>query len=75
MLVDWGWCHTGEKLKMCVDTGLVIVVFISMMYLAIVFVMLFYVGNEWCDLLYKNMTVSNPLYNFQKVIMMSGNEV
>ena len=42
---------------MSVDTGMVIVIFISMMYLAMVFVMLFYVGNEWCDLLHKNMTV------------------
>ena len=46
-----------KKVKMSVDTGMMIVIFISMMYLAIVFVLLFYVGNEWCDLLYKNMTV------------------
>ena len=39
------------------DIGIMIVIFISMMYLAIVFVLLFYVGNELCDLLYKNMTV------------------
>ena len=44
-------------MRISVDTGMVIVIFISMMYLAIVFVLLFYVGNEWCDLLHKNMTV------------------
>ena len=44
-------------MRISVDTGMIIVIFISMMYLAIVFVLLFYVGNEWCDLLHKNMTV------------------
>ena len=42
-----------KKVRKSVDTAMMI----SMMYLAIVFVLLFYVGNEWCDLLYKNMTV------------------
>ena len=42
---------------MSVDSGMVVVVFISCMYLGIVFGLLFYVGNEWCDLLFKNMTV------------------
>jgi hypothetical protein len=46
---------------MSMDTGMIIVIFISIMYLAIVFVLLFYVGNEWCDLLYKNMTVRSAL--------------
>ena len=50
------------KLRMSVDTGMVIVIFISMMSLAIVFVLLFYVGNEWCDLLHKNMTVRDKTY-------------
>ena len=46
-------------MRISVDTGMIIVIFISMMYLAIVFVLLFYVGNEWCDLLHKNMTVGS----------------
>ena len=40
-----------------IDTGMVVVVFICIMYLALVFGLLFYVKNEWCDLLFKNMTV------------------
>ena len=43
---------------MSVDTGMIIVIFISLMYIVLVFGLLFYVGNEWCDLLFKNMTVS-----------------
>ena len=47
-----------------IDTGMVVVVFICIMYLALVFGLLFYVKNEWCDLLFKNMTVkgSNKLF-------------
>ena len=48
---------TGLIVLMSVDSGMVVVVFISCMYLGIVFGLLFYVGNEWCDLLFKNMTV------------------
>ena len=43
---------------MSVDTGMVVVIFISMMYIVLVFILLFYVKNEWCDLLFNNMTVS-----------------
>ena len=43
---------------MSVDTGMVIVIFISLMYMVLVFGLLFYVKNDWCDLLFKNMTVS-----------------
>jgi hypothetical protein len=38
---------------MSMNTGMIIVIFISMMYLPIVFVLILYVGNKWCDLLYK----------------------
>ena len=48
----------GErKVRMSIDTGMVVVIFISLMYLTIVFGMLFYVKNDWCDLLFKNFTV------------------
>ena len=43
--------------KMAVDTGMVVVIFISLMYMVLVFGLLFYVKNDWCDLLFKNMTV------------------
>ena len=46
-----------KKVMRFVVTGMMIVILISIMYLAIVSVLLFYMGNEWCDLLYKNMTV------------------
>ena len=40
-----------------VDSGMVVVVFICMMYIGLVFGLLFNVKNDWCDLLFKNMTV------------------
>ena len=43
--------------RLPIDTGMVVVVFISLMYLTLVFGMLFYVKNDWCDLLFKNFTV------------------
>ena len=41
------------------DSGLVVVIFICLGYLLLVFALLFFVKNEWCDLLFKNMTVGN----------------
>ena len=46
-----------RNILMSVDTGMVIVIFISLMYLVLVFGLLFYVENDWCDLLFKNMKV------------------
>ena len=43
--------------KMAVDTGMVVVIFIIVMYMAIVFGLLFYIKNDWCDLLHSNHTV------------------
>ena len=48
---------------MSVDTGMVVVVVISMMYMVLVFGLLFYVKNEWCDLLFRNYTVLTMLWN------------
>ena len=36
---------------------MVVVLFICFMYIVLVFGLLFYVKNDWCDLLFKNMTV------------------
>ena len=48
----------GErKVRMSIDTGMVVVIFISLMYMVLVFGLLFYVKNDWCDLLFKNFTV------------------
>ena len=44
-------------MRIQVDSGMVVVIFICMMYIGLVFVLLFYVKNDWCDLLFKNMTV------------------
>ncbi len=43
--------------RMAVDSGLVVVVFITLGYLFLVFGLFFYVKNEWCELLFKNNTV------------------
>ena len=43
--------------RFSVDSGMVVVIFISLGYLVLVFGLLFYVKNDWCDLLFKNMTV------------------
>ena len=43
--------------EMSLDSGMVVVIIISMMYMVIVFGLLFYVKNDWCDLLFKNFTV------------------
>ena len=46
-----------KHVKMSVDSGMVVVIFICLMYIVLVFGLLFYVKNDWCDLLFKNMTV------------------
>ena len=48
---------TGEMGRGKVDSGMVVVIFICMMYIVLVFGLLFYVKNDWCDLHFKNMTV------------------
>ena len=50
-----------RKRNISMDTGMVVVIFISMMYIVLVFILLFYVKNEWCDLLFNNMTVSSKM--------------
>ena len=52
---------------MSVDSGMVVVIIISMMYMVLVFGLLFYVKNEWCDLLFKNFTVMFHLSLYQYV--------
>ena len=46
-----------KEQRVSVDSGMVVVIFICLMYLVLVFGLLFYVKNDWCDLLFKNMTV------------------
>ena len=48
----------GWRDWLSIDTGMIVVLFICIMYITLVFGLLFYVKNEWCDLLFKNMTVS-----------------
>ena len=45
-----------------IDSGMVVVIFISLMYMVLVFGLLFYVKNDWCDLLFKNFTVGAILH-------------
>ena len=42
---------------MTVDSGMLVVVTIIAMYMTLVFGLLFYVKNEWCDILHHNLTV------------------
>ena len=44
--------------RMSLDSGMIMVILISMMYMVLVFGLLFYVKNELCDLLFKNYTAS-----------------
>ena len=49
----------GKRLHiMSLDSGMIVVILISMMYMVLVFGLLFYVKNDWCDLLFNNFTVS-----------------
>ena len=43
--------------RISVDSGMIVVILISMMYMVLVFGLLFYVKNDWCDLLFQNFTV------------------
>jgi hypothetical protein len=52
-----GWGRRMRR-RMSVDSGLVVVVFITLGYLFLVFGLFFYVKNEWCELLFKNNTVN-----------------
>ena len=49
---------------MSVDSGMLVVITIIAMYMTLVFGLLFYVKNEWCDILHHNLTVtqSQELY-------------
>ena len=51
------------------DSGLVIVTFITFVYIVIMFTLLFYVKYEWCDLLYKNNTVSVLSFLFLTIVL------
>ena len=39
------------------DSGMLVVITIIAMYMTLVFGLLFYVKNEWCDILHHNLTV------------------
>ena len=62
-----------NKSRCPLDSGMIVVVFISLGYLVMVFGLLFYVKNEWCDLLFKNMTVDSQ--NIDIWIERSGAEM
>ena len=48
----------SHQQTMAVDTGLAVVVLILTMYIMLVLGLLFYIKNDWCDLLFKNYTVN-----------------
>jgi hypothetical protein len=58
----------AKRDRFSVDSDMVVVIFISLGYLVLVVGLLFYVKNDWWDLLFKNMTViklSQPKLNRQ----------
>ena len=46
-----------RTVRMSVDSGLAVVILVCLMYIMLVFGLLFYVENDWGDLLFENMTV------------------
>ena len=50
--------------KFPVDSGMIVVIFICLGYLLLVIGLLFFVKNDWCDLLFRNMTVHRILCFF-----------
>ena len=69
---------------MTVDSGMLVVVTIIAMYMTLVFGLLFYVKNEWCDILHHNLTVRETrmkfnvpnlkknLISFPRVVLFNG---
>ena len=51
------YSRANKQHRMSLDSGMIVVIMISMMYMVLVFGLLFYVKNEWCDLLFQNFTV------------------
>ena len=47
-----------EDHRMSLDSGMIVVIMISLMYMVLVFGLLFYVKNDWCDLLFSNFTIN-----------------
>ena len=47
-----------EDHRMSLDSGMIIVIMISLIYMVLVFGLLFYVKNDWYDLLFNNCTVN-----------------
>ena len=43
--------------QVALDSGMVVVIFICIGFVFIVIALLFFVKNEWCDILFRNMTV------------------
>ena len=50
-----------KEQRMSVDSGMVVLIFICLIYIVLVFGLLFYVKNDWCVLLFKNMTVGKTI--------------
>jgi hypothetical protein len=43
--------RVNDQNRMTLDSGTIVVIMISMMYMVLVFGLLFYVKKGWCDLL------------------------
>ena len=58
---------------MSVDSGMLVVITIVAMYMTLVFGLLFYVKNEWCDILHHNLTVDNS--GSKSLYLLSGRQM
>ena len=58
-----------------IDSGMVVVIFISLMYMVLVFGLLFYVKNDWCDLLFKNFTVGAIFPYWEDNLIRADNKI
>ena len=57
--VSGGGGTKGGRRRCGVDSGIVVVLFITAVYVVLVFGLFFYVKNDWCYVLFSNFTVSN----------------
>merc|ERR1712137_328245 len=67
----------GQGEKFSVDSGMIVVIFICLGYLLLVIGLLFFVKNDWCDLLFRNMTENLECRpkSYNKVGIMVGSDL
>ena len=59
-------------LQFSVDSGMIVVIFICLGYLLLVIGLLFFVKNDWCDLLFRNMTVGFYFFSIFQMVLLTN---